>query len=44
MTGYVARIGEMRIHTEFLLESLKGRVHLEDLHVNEKITLEWISG
>jgi hypothetical protein len=29
--GHVARMGEVRMLTEFLLESLKGRDHLEDV-------------
>jgi hypothetical protein len=36
--GYLACIGQ----TKFLSENLKGRYHLEDLGVDEKITSEWI--
>jgi hypothetical protein len=32
------------MHTKFWLENPKGRDHLEDLGVNEKIILEWILG
>jgi len=32
------------VHTIFLSENLKGRDHMEDLGVCEKITLEWILG
>jgi hypothetical protein len=32
-------MGEMRI---FWLENLKGRDHLEDLGIGERIMLEWI--
>jgi len=35
----IAWMGEMRI---FWLENLKGRDHLEDLGIGERIMLEWI--
>jgi hypothetical protein len=33
----------LEIHTIFLLENMKGRGHLEELCVDGKIILEWIS-
>jgi len=39
---HVARMGEW--HTQFWLESLKGRDHLEDPGVDEKVILELILG
>jgi hypothetical protein len=41
--GACSSHGEMR-NTIFWLENLKGRDHLEDLDVDGKIILEWISG
>jgi hypothetical protein len=35
-------VGEM--HKMFWLESLKGRDHMEDLGINGRIILKWISG
>jgi hypothetical protein len=32
------------MHTIFWLENLKGRDHLEDLGIDERIILEWILG
>jgi hypothetical protein len=32
------------MHTVFWLENLKGRDHLGDLGINERIILEWILG
>jgi hypothetical protein len=32
------------MHTEFSLECLKGRNHLEDLSIGERIILKWILG
>jgi hypothetical protein len=32
------------MHTQFWLESLKGREHLEDLGIDERITLKWVLG
>jgi hypothetical protein len=40
--GHIAYVGERKIHTVFWLECLKGREHLEDLDIDERITLEWI--
>jgi hypothetical protein len=42
--GYVARMGEMRLHIIFWLEYLRGRDYLEDMGVGGKIILEWILG
>jgi hypothetical protein len=41
---HVERMEEMRNLYNFLFESLKGRVHSEDLDVVGKVVLEWISG
>jgi hypothetical protein len=41
LAGYVVRMGEMR-NTVYWLENPKGKVHLEDLCIDGKITLEWI--
>jgi hypothetical protein len=30
------------MHTKFLLESLKGKEHLEDLGIDVRIILKWI--
>jgi hypothetical protein len=40
LVGNVASMGEMR-NTVFCLEDLKGRDHLEDLHIDGKLILEW---
>jgi hypothetical protein len=40
--GHVARMGEMRNATQFLLGSLKGRYLSEDLGVDVRIILKWI--
>jgi hypothetical protein len=40
--GHVARMGEMKMHTIFLFENLKGRDHSEDSGVDGKITLKVI--
>jgi hypothetical protein len=32
------------MRAKFLLGSLKGRYHLEDLGVDERIILKWVSG
>jgi hypothetical protein len=40
--GHVAHMGEMRT-TKFWLKSLKGRDHSEDLGLDGKIILKWIS-
>jgi hypothetical protein len=42
--GHVACMGDMRYAFIILLENLKGRDHLKDLHVGGKIILEWILG
>jgi hypothetical protein len=36
--------GEIKMHTEFLLENLKGRDHSENLGVDGRIVLEGIFG
>jgi hypothetical protein len=40
LTGHVAHMGEMRNGNKFWSENLKGRDHMEDLHVDGKIILE----
>jgi hypothetical protein len=40
--GHTERTGEMRMHTKFLLEKVKGRDHMEETGVDERIKLEWI--
>jgi hypothetical protein len=40
--GHLACMGQMRMHTKFWLEGLKGRDHSEDLGIDGKIILEWI--
>jgi hypothetical protein len=37
-------MGEMRSAYKIWLESLKGRDHLEDIGIDEKIILEYILG
>jgi hypothetical protein len=37
-------MGEIEMHTKFLLENLEGKNHSEDLGVDGKIILEWILG
>jgi len=37
---YIMLLEEM--HTEFWLEDMKGREHVEDVGVDGKIILEWI--
>jgi hypothetical protein len=38
--GYVADIGEMKMHTTCMLRSLKGRDHLQDVNIDAKIILK----
>jgi hypothetical protein len=40
----VARMGEMRNVYTILFESLKGRDYLEDLGLDDRLTLKWILG
>jgi hypothetical protein len=44
MGGHVVRMGEMRMHTKFWSENLKGRDYSEDLGVDGKMILEWTKG
>jgi hypothetical protein len=39
-TDHVALMREMKIHTKFWLENLKGRDHLEELDIDGRIMLE----
>jgi hypothetical protein len=41
-TGQVARMVEVKKHTKFCPENMKGKDHSEDLGVDWKIILEWI--
>jgi hypothetical protein len=41
-TGHVARMGEIRNKYKFLMGSLKGRNHTEEMGVDGKIILKWI--
>jgi hypothetical protein len=40
---HVARMGKITMHTGLWWESQKERDHYEDLGVNERIILKWIS-
>jgi hypothetical protein len=42
--GHVAHMRELKNEYKILSENLKGRYHLEDLGIDEKIILDWISG
>jgi hypothetical protein len=42
--GYVACMGIREMHKKFWLESLKGRYHSEDIHIDGRIILKWIFG
>jgi hypothetical protein len=42
--GHVAHIKKMRNAYKILVEKPEGKDHLEDLGVDNKITLEWILG
>jgi hypothetical protein len=37
-------MAEMKMHTIFWLENLKGKDHFEDLGIDGKTKLEWILG
>jgi hypothetical protein len=39
---HVACMGKSEIYTKFLSENLKGKDHLEYLHVDGRTILEWI--
>jgi hypothetical protein len=41
---HAGHMGEMKIHTEFWLESLKGKDHLKDLGIDGRIIFKWILG
>jgi len=41
---HVKHMGEMEMQTKLWSENLKGRDHLEDIGIDEKIILEWILG
>ena len=36
------RMAEIKFHTKFWFENLKGRIRLEELEVKRKITFQWI--
>jgi hypothetical protein len=38
----VERIGEIKFHTKYWFENLKGRICLEEQEVNRKIIYQWI--
>jgi hypothetical protein len=42
--GHVVHTGEIKIHTKFLLENLKGIDQLEDIGLDQKVISEWIFG
>jgi hypothetical protein len=42
LVEHKAHMGEVRNYTKFLLEHLKGRVHLEDLGIDGRTLLKWI--
>lgn len=42
MAGYVARVGEIRMHTNIWPENDKGRKHFEDPDVDGRIVLNWV--
>jgi hypothetical protein len=42
--GHVARMGEGKVFTGFLLGGLKVRDHWEDLGIGERKTLRWTLG
>jgi hypothetical protein len=35
-------MAEIKFHTKFWFENLKGRIRLEELEVKRKITFQWI--
>jgi hypothetical protein len=37
-------MAEMKMHTKFYSDNMKGRDHLEDLDIGRTIILEWILG
>jgi len=40
--GHVECIRDIRMHTKFLSDNLKGTDHMEDLGIDGKVILEWI--
>jgi len=40
--GYIACMGEMKMHTEFLFENLRVRSHSEEVHTDARIILKLI--
>jgi hypothetical protein len=40
--GHVAYVGDLKMHTKFLLENLKDTDHFEDLGVDGNIILKWM--
>jgi hypothetical protein len=43
-TRNIARMGELKMVTKLSSGKLNGRVHSEDLGIDRRIILEWISG